>query len=183
MTRGDDLPDPSGPSSVRLRGASIIAALKQARVEYVLSVPDLHTSQGLLRPIAGDRDFRLIRVCKEDECIGIAAGLSYGNRRAVALIQYTGFLYSLNAIRAVAVQFRHPIVMMVGLLGKEPGLAPTQSKKYGVRIIEPIIDVMGITRHLIETDDDVASIAPAIEEAYASSQPVALLIGQRPLLS
>ena len=183
MTREDDLSDPSGSSSERLRGASIIAALKHARVEYVLSVPDLHTSQGLLRPISEDRDFRLVRVCKEDECIGIAAGLSYGDKRAVALIQYTGFLYSMNAIRAVAVQFRQPIVMMVGLLGKEPGVPPAESKKYGVRIIEPIIDVMGITRHLIETDDDVAKIAPAIEEAYASSQPVALLIGQRPLLS
>ena len=164
-----------------LRGTSIISALKEARVEYVLSVPDLHTSGGLLGPIADDQGFRLIRVCKEDECVGIAAGLSYGNKRAVALIQYTGFLYAMNAIRAVAVQFRQPIVMMVGLLGKEPGTPPTASSKYGVRIIEPIVDVMGIARHLIETDGDVPTIAPAINKAYESSQPVVLLIGQRPI--
>jgi sulfopyruvate decarboxylase subunit alpha len=183
VTRGDDLSEPSGSTSRPLRGVSIIAALKQARVEYVLSVPDLQTSHGLLWPIAENNDLRLVRVCKEDECIGIAAGLSYGDKRAVTLIQYTGFLYSMNAIRGVAVLFRQPIVMMVGLLGKEPGVAPAESKKYGVRIIEPIIDIMGITRHLIETDDDVARIAPAIEEAYERSRPVALLIGQRPALS
>ncbi len=166
-----------------LRGSSIIAALKQAGVEYILSVPDLHTSQGLLRPISEDPALRLIRVCKEDECIGIAAGLSYGAKRAVALIQYTGFLYAMNAIRGVAVQFKQPIVMMIGLLGKEPGVPPTESKKYGVRIIEPIIDVMGITRHLIETDADLGVIAPAIDHAYESSRPAALLLGRRPAAS
>ena len=185
MRRDDprDTPKPpaAGQGRDRLHGGSIIAALKQARVDYVLSVPDLHTSQGLLRPIAEDNELRLIRVCKEDECIGIAAGLSYGNKRAVALIQYTGFLYAMNAIRGVAVQFKQPIVMMVGLLGKEPGTPPTLSKKFGVRIIEPIVDVMGIPRQLIETDDDVGKIAPAIEDAYANSHPVALLIGQRPV--
>jgi sulfopyruvate decarboxylase subunit alpha len=163
----------------QLRGGSIISALKDARVEYILSVPDLHTSQGLLRPIAEDHDLRLLRVCKEDEGVGIAAGLSYGNKRAVVLIQYTGFLYSMNAIRAV-IQYRQPIVMMVGLLGKEPGTAPTQSKKFGVRIIEPIVDVMGIPHQLIETDDDVHTIAPTIDDAYANSHPAVLLIGRRP---
>lgn len=156
-----------------------MSAMKKARVDYILAVPDLHTSSGLLRPIADDDAFRLIRVCKEDECIGIAAGLAYGDRRAVALIQYTGFLYAMNAIRAM-VQYRQPIVMMVGLLGKEPGLAPTESKKYGVRIIEPIIDVLGIARHLIETDDDLPVVTRAIDDAYGNSRPVALLLGGRP---
>jgi sulfopyruvate decarboxylase TPP-binding subunit len=169
----------AGQEQVHLRGQKIIAALKEARVGYILSVPDLHTSHGLLRPIAEDDEFRLVRVCKEDECIGIAAGLSYGNKRAVALIQYTGFLYSMNAIRGV-IQYNQPVVMMVGLLGKEPGTPPTKSRKFGVRIIEPIIDVMGIPHQLIETDDDIHKIALAIDEAYENSHPAVLLIGQRP---
>ena len=157
-----------------------MSAMKAARVDYILAVPDLHTSRGLLWPLAEDDAFRLIRVCKEDECIGIAAGLAYGDKRAVALIQYTGFLYAMNAIRAM-VQYRQPIVMMVGLLGKEPGLAPTESRKYGVRIIEPIIDVMGIPRNLVETDDDMSMVTRAIEEAYENSRPVAILLGSRPV--
>jgi sulfopyruvate decarboxylase TPP-binding subunit len=173
-------PSSTGQTATGLSGARIIAAMKDARVDYILAVPDLHTSQGLLRPIAEDDGFRLIRVCKEDECIGIAAGLAYGHRRAVTLIQYTGFLYAMNAIRAM-VQYRQPIVMMVGLLGKEPGLPPAESRKYGVRIIEPIIDVLGIARHLVETDDDVRLVARAVDEAYEQSHPVALLLGGRPV--
>ncbi len=73
--------------------------------------------------------------------------------------------------------------MMVGLQGKEPELKPKDSAKYGVRIVEPLLDVMGITHHLIESEADVAKIRPAIEEAYAKARPVVLLVGRSPLAS
>lgn len=164
-----------------LSGAAIIAAVKAAGVEYVLSVPDLHTSEGILKRVAADTSLKLVRVCKEDETIGIAAGLSFGDKRALVLIQYTGFLYAMNAIRGVACENKMPIVMMIGLLTKEPDVAPRQSKRFGVRITEPMIDVLGIEQHYIDNDDDIAKIKPAIEKAYATSSPVALVIGRRPI--
>jgi sulfopyruvate decarboxylase subunit alpha len=167
-------------TEVALTGAKIIAAVKQSGVEFILAVPDIVTSAGLLFPIAADKDLKLVRVCKEDECIGIASGLTYADKRALVLIQYTGFLDSLNAIRAVAVEYKQPIVMMVGLLGHEPDRLPSESGRYGVRIIEPICDAMGIPHHLISQDSDVAKIKPAIDKAYAESSPVAFLVGRRP---
>lgn len=167
-------------AEVALTGAKIIAAVKQSGVEFILSVPDIVTSKGLLFPIAADKDLKLVRVCKEDECIGIASGLTYCDKRALVLIQYTGFLDSLNAIRGVAVEFKQPIVMMVGLLGHEPERLPTESGRYGVRIIEPICDAMGIAHHLLSEDADVAKIRPAIDKAYTESAPVAFLVGRRP---
>src|ERR1700716_3998506 len=92
-----------GDDKIELKGSPIIAALKASGIEYILSVPDIVTSRGLLRPIARDGAFKLIRVCKEDECIGIASGLYYCDKRALSLIQYTGFLDSINAIRGVGV--------------------------------------------------------------------------------
>lgn len=167
-------------ASRTLSGAAILDAVKAARVEYVLSVPDLHTSEGILKRVVGDNALKLVRVCKEDECFGISAGLSYGGKRALILIQYTGFLYAMNAIRAIACEHKMPVVMMIGLLSKEPDVAPRQSRKYGVSITEPMLDVLGIAHHYIDTDDDIAKITPAIEKAYATPGPVAFLIGRRP---
>lgn len=161
-------------------GSSIIAAIKAANVSTVITVPDITTSDGLLRPISSDPDLRHINVCKEDEGIGISAGLSYAGERTLILIQNTGFLDSINAVRAIGVEYSMPICLMVGLLGKEAGEAPSEAKNYGVRIVEPILDAMGIVRQLIETEGDVAQIAPAIEAAYRDWHPTALLIGQRP---
>ena len=163
-----------------LAGGGIIAAIKESGIDYVVSVPDITTSEGLLRPLAKTTKPRLIRVCKEDEGIGICAGLAYSGKRALLLIQQTGMLDSINAIRGVAVEYSLPVCMMVGLLEKEPDVLPRQSKRYGVRIVEPILDAMGIAYHEIEEESDVTKIKPAIDAAYAESRPVVLLIGRRP---
>ena len=138
----------AGATARELSGAGIIAAIKASGIEYILSVPDIVTSAGLLAPIAQDKDLRLVRVCKEDECIGIATGLAYSDKRALVLIQHTGFLDSINAIRGVAVEYKQPICMMIGLLQHDPEKAPKESPRYGVRIVEPILDDMGIAHHL-----------------------------------
>jgi sulfopyruvate decarboxylase TPP-binding subunit len=163
-----------------LLGGSIIREIKASQIEFVVSVPDITTSEGLLRPLAQAKNPRLIRICKEDEGVGICAGLAYSGRRSLLLIQQTGMLDSINAIRGVAVEYALPICMMVGLLEKEPGVPPRQSKRYGVRIVEPILDAMGIAYHEIEEESDVAKIKPAIDAAYSDSRPVVLLIGRRP---
>ena len=54
--------------SVRtLQGAAIVEAIKQSGIEFVVALPDITTSQGVLLPIAQDPNLRLIRVAKEDE--------------------------------------------------------------------------------------------------------------------
>jgi sulfopyruvate decarboxylase TPP-binding subunit len=171
---------PGAESSSQLRGSSVIAQIKKAGIDYVLSVPDQHTSAGLLRPISQDSDLKLIRVCKEDECFGIAAGLTYGNIRSMILVQYTGFLYAMNAIRGIACEQQLPICFMIGMLGKEPGVRPAESRKFGLRIIEPMLDTLGISHTCIETDEDAAQISSLVDDAWRTSRPVAILIGGRP---
>ena len=162
-----------------LQGAAIIEAIKESGIEFVVALPDITTSQGLLLPIAQDPSLRLIRVAKEDEGVSICASLSLCDKRAVLLMQNTGLLDSINSVRGTAVEFEMPVCMIVGLLAKEPDVAPTESGRYGVRIMEPILDAMGVEHHLIEQPQDVAKIGPAIDNAYATSSPVVLLIGRR----
>jgi sulfopyruvate decarboxylase TPP-binding subunit len=163
-----------------LSGNSIIQEINSSGIEFVVSVPDITTSEGLLRPLAKGAGPRLIRICKEDEGVAICAGLSYAGKRGLLLIQQTGLLDSINAVRGVAVEYSLPICMMVGLLEKEVGVMPRESKRYGVRIVEPILDAMGIAYHNIEQQSDVAKIRPAIDGAYQDSKPTVILLGQRP---
>ncbi len=156
-------------------GTAVIAAMKRAGVGFVLSVPDIVTSQHLLWPIAEDPDFRLIRVCKEDEAFGIAAGLSFCDQRAVLLIQQTGLLDSLNALRAVGVELEMPICALVGLQGREAKVMPEASTAYGVRIVAPILEAMGVEHSLVETTEKAATITGTIDEAYRRSRPAVVL--------
>ena len=156
-------------------------AVKQAGIEFIISVPDIVTSDGLLWPISRDPEFRLVRVCKEDEGVSICGAMSYNNTRALLLMQQTGLMDSLNAIRAIGVDYQLPICMMVGLQGKEPEVKSSESSSYGVRIIQPVLDAMQISYRVIEEPDDVAHISADIEQAYASSSPHIFIIARSPL--
>ncbi|HEU4341363.1 MAG TPA: decarboxylase [Candidatus Binatia bacterium] len=163
-----------------LKAEDIIREIKRAGIRFIVALPDRVTSQHLLKPMLQDPDFKVVQVCKEDEGVSICSGLFAAGQRSLLLMQYTGLLDSVNALRGVAIEGQNPVCMMVGLLGKEPDVAPTQSKKYGVKIIEPILDAMGIEHHWVEASADAHKIVPAIETAYARTRPVALLIGREP---
>jgi len=147
-------------------GKTIITQLKMAGVRIVVSVPDIVTSDALLWPISKDQDFQLIRVCKEDEGISICSALSYSNKRALLLMQQTGLMDSLNAIRAIAMDYHLPVCMMVGLQGKAADETILESASYGVRIIPAILNVMALTNISINNDADTCKIGAAIDTAY-----------------
>ena len=164
----------------RPSGGEIIETLVQAGVEFVVTVPDIITSDGILWPLSRRDDISLVRVCKEDEGVSICAALSYCGCRAVLLMQQTGLMDSLNAIRAMGKDYHLPVCMVVGLQGKEPHLKPRQSASFGVRIVEPVLDAMDVEHHLVEEPADCAAIGPAIDKAYRVSEPVCILIGRTP---
>ena len=164
----------------QLSGASILNALKAAGLEYVISVPDLTTSEGVLRPLAKDTQLKLVRVCREEEAVGICAGLLAGGKRAAILIQYTGFLASMNAIRAIAMEYRQPICMLVGLLFADTPEDPQQSANYGVNRMIPLIEALGMPWQLARNDDEAAAIAPALTRAFERSEPLTVLITRYP---
>jgi sulfopyruvate decarboxylase subunit alpha len=159
-------------------GSAIIAALKEARIEFVAAVPDIWTSSGFLWPLSRDPDFRLIRLCKEDEGISICSGLAYCEKRAVLSMQSTGLLDSVNALRAIGVEYQRPICMLVGLLGRDQMKPIDDSQAYGVRIVPKILDAMEVDYLFVDGPGDVGRIAPAIDAAYARSHPVVIIISR-----
>jgi len=164
----------------QLRGAGIIEALKMAGISHVVSVPDLTTSEGVLRPLARDTELKLVRTCREEEGVGICAGLAMAGVRGAMLIQYTGFLASMNAIRAIAMEYSQPICMLVGMLFTDSPEDPSKSINYGVNRMIPLLDALGLRYHIVSCDADVAAIAPALERAFSESEPVAILITRYP---
>lgn len=163
-----------------IRGADIIAAIKRSGIATVVALPDIVTSDHLLWPIARDPALRLIRVCKEDEGVSICAGLAFAGARSLLLMQHTGLLDSINAIRAIAVEYEFGLCMVVGLQGMEPDREPPQSAKFGVRIVEPLLDVMNIDHARLTVRGDEAHIPQAFERARNENRPFVFLVTRSP---
>ncbi len=111
-------------------------------------------------------------------------GPAYCDKRALTLIQHTGFLDFDQRDPRRRGRIQQPICMMIGLLQHDPDTTPSNSPRYGVRIVEPILDAMGIPHHLIERGGGRrARSAPRSRRPTPSSFPVAFLIGRRPYAS
>jgi sulfopyruvate decarboxylase subunit alpha len=172
---------PASRTEPVLHGEAILREIRASGISYVLMLPDLHTSKGLLHPLWQSGDPPIIRLAREDEGIGIASGLSYCGKRALLMMQYTGLLDSVNALRAVSLDYKLPLAMMVGLLGHDPEKPPHESPRYGVRVVTPILDAMGVEHHTLYDDRDLGKIRTAIDNAYHESKPVAILVARSPV--
>ena len=157
-------------------GQSLINALKRGGIEFVAALPDIVTSEFVLWPLSEDPAVRLVRVCKEDEGVSICAGLSFHGRRALLMMQNTGLLDSINAIRAIGIELEMPICMLVGLQGRDVQDSPNTSSNFGVRITTPILDAMGIEYHFLQSDEDTVIVPQRISRAYEESRPLVFLV-------
>lgn len=164
-----------------IKGSSIIKAFEDAQIKSIVALPDIVTCETVLWPISSHPKIMFIPVCKEDEGVSICASLSYCNHRAVLLIQHTGFLDSINAIRVIAVEYQLPVVMVVGLQGAEPDVHPSNSSKVGIRAVGPICDALGLDHQFIKDEPDAGMITDWIEQAYTESFPRVIFLSQPPV--
>lgn len=150
-------------------------------ITHVTTVPDfaqfslhMRLEEGYLPGV------RLVRCCTEDQAIECAAGLWIGGMRPVVIMQNQGFYASMNALRAVGIDARLPLVLMVGHWAREfanLGKDPRTSCRRVVAMVEPILDAMAVRYWRLESPADLVNVGAAIDYAFEQSAPTAVLVG------
>jgi sulfopyruvate decarboxylase subunit alpha len=160
---------------VSLTGSTAVyRGLKDAGVRIVSALPETWLVH-LIRIAEDDPDVRLVRLAKEEEGIGIAAGAHLAGARSALLMQNHGFFQSVNGIISCALLYRIPLLLLVsdrGHLGERDSWQ-TEGGRYTRRVL----DALGIVRDdLDRADDATRKIARAMTLAQSSLAPVALLL-------
>lgn len=94
-------------------GQQIADLLVTLGVTHVVSIPD--STLGLwYAAIERTPALRLVRVCREGEAWGVAAGLMLGGATPLVLIQCTGLFESGDALRNVLHDWGLPVFAIVG---------------------------------------------------------------------
>lgn len=123
---------------------------------------------------------RVMRCCAEDQAVECAAGLWIGGKKSIVIMQNQGFYACMNSIRAVGIDAKIPLVLMIGAWGREfenLGQDPRQSKRAVVAMVEPVLEALGIQYWRVEAPNEVDNIGKAIDYAFEKSAPVAILMG------
>src|SRR5690242_12740312 len=95
----------------------LVAALKQHAVKHIVTVPDSVIGP-ILAIAAEDPELRLTSVHREEEAVGVLAGLFLGGQRGAMAIQSSGLGNCLNALGSLSMVGRLPFPLIVGLRGE-----------------------------------------------------------------
>jgi sulfopyruvate decarboxylase TPP-binding subunit len=154
-------------------GDEIASALGRIGVSHVVTVPD--STIGQWEPAIQRSGIRLLRVCREGEAWGVAAGLHLGGAKPLVMIQCTGFFESGDALRNVLHDWKLPIPSIIGYrsyLNQE-----TLPGDTCLVFTEPVLDAWKLDYRLLTTPDlDV--VVDHLTTCSAAGKPGVILIAE-----
>ncbi len=166
---------PAPRSSLPAWAPAVCAGLTAAGVRHIVYVPDNPLSH-LLEVLT--RDYPQIRrtlATREEEAVGIAAGLYLGGVPAAVLMQSSGLGNCTNGIASLLVAYQIPVVFVMSMRG-DPGEWNWAQVPMG-RAIRPILDALGVPFLAVDRADEAESIVRTIcHTAFSSRFPAAVLL-------
>lgn len=168
-------PNPPGGTSA----SGLLAALRAAGATHVVTVPDFVQFALHERLSQSEAGVQQIYACSEDQALTVACGLYVGGATPVVLVQNQGFYKCMNTLRAVCLDAGVPVVFLVGQFGRELdniGQSTRSSTRSMVRLMEPVLDTLGLRYWNLEGNEDLGGVAQAFEHAHAHNTAAVLLV-------
>ena len=156
--------------------ADVLDAMKARGIRTVATVPDGGLIY-LLERCEADPEMRVITLSREDEGIGLLAGLWLGGERGVLLMQSSGAGNCVNALSLPAA-CRIPCLMLVTMRGEWGEFNPWQVPMG--RAVENCFSALGV--HCFRAHQAIQvgeCFGAAADLAFYSSFAAAVLVGQR----
>jgi sulfopyruvate decarboxylase subunit alpha len=159
-----------------LDGPSVAAALLDCGITHVVWIPDseIGTWEPALTAAPG---LTLLRVCREGEAFGLAAGLWLGGKKPIILIQCTGLFEAGDALRNVIHDLKLPLFFLVGIRGYYAHQKGATSDTCPV-FTEPVLQAWQVPYTLLERRHSAADLAAAYRQARAENRAGAVLLAE-----
>lgn len=148
----------------------VLSALRNAGIDYVLSLP----CEKIRRLIhLAQKSFDFLMLSREEEGVGIAAGLFMGGRKPLMIIQSSGLGNCINALMSLTFCYRLPLPVLVSWRGVYGETIEAQ-KPMGGRL-QALLDALGI-EHMVFDGKNVDELENTISEAYEEEKIKAILL-------
>ena len=149
-----------------MREGSLLDRLSALGVDTVASLPCDRTQEFCAR--IPDR-FRAVNLTREEDGVGICAGLAMAGGRPVLHMQSSGLGNSLNAIMSLTVTFGLPLPVLASWRGVYREAIPAQVPFN--RAVPEVLAALGIPYTIIRGPGDEALIDEVVRDAYDSMRP------------
>lgn len=161
-------------SSTAFTARNVVDTLIECGVSHVVWLPD--TESGFLFETLRDEPrLKLVPVCREGEAIPLATGLWVAGQKPVVIIQSTGLFESGDSLRGMAIDYKLPLLLLIGYRGYEGGRPAADS---AATYLEPVLRAWDIPYYLIDSNANLDIIPRAYRESQERPGPVAVLVGR-----
>ena len=149
-----------------MREGCVLDRLGALGVDTVASLPCDRTQD--LCALIPER-FRAVNLTREEDGVGICAGLAMAGARSVLHMQSSGLGNSLNAIMSLTVTFGLPLPLLASWRGVYREVIPAQVPFN--RAVPEMLAALGIPFTIIRDPSDEELIDTVVRDAYDSMRP------------
>lgn len=157
-----------------LDGSAVVAVLRQLGFSHVIWIPDSELGKWESSFLATQPP-HLLRVTREAEAFGIAAGLIIGGQRPLVVIQCTGLFDAGDALRNVVHDLKLPVIALIGARGQLAHWRG-QSSDTCPLFTEPIIQAWQLPYSVLSIEDGTAGFQRELSAALDEKKPRLLIL-------
>jgi sulfopyruvate decarboxylase alpha subunit len=154
-----------------------LASLKASGVDTLVHVPDIVINE-ILKRAEPDPELLVIPTTREEEGVGVVAGLYLGGRRPAMLLQNSGLGNAVNALASLTVPFEIPVLM---LLSQRGGLGEWNPVQVPMQLASrPVLDALGMLHVTVVREDELnVAIRSAARAAFDTARGAAVILDKR----
>lgn len=149
----------------------VIEILKKNRVDIAATLP-CDRIKALLPLI--EKEFATIPLTREENGLGICAGLFLGGKRPIMVIQSTGIGNMINALGSLNLTFGIPLPVLASWRGVHNEQIEAQ-RSLGERL-PAILEAAGIKYTITGSKDELDKIDTAIKDSFDNARPHVVLM-------
>ena len=144
--------------------------LKSKNIENFVGVPDSTLKHFIDECLQNDN---ILITTREEEAIGIAAGMSMSNEKSLVFMQNAGFANSLSTITSLIKLYEIPMILLIGWRGFLKNDAPEHEK---IGEIQPeLIKIIGLESKIIN-DKNFKNVCDWAVMKLKKKKTIALII-------
>ncbi len=153
---------------------ALIRILQDAGIDLLATLPcDRTKTLSALLP----RHFDEVRLLREEDGVGVAAGAFLGGRRPAIAIQSSGLGNMMNALLSLSRTYGLPLPIITSWRGVYREAIPAQVPFN--RAIPAMLEAFGIPYERVLEPVDLPRVARVVETAYAEETPAVALVSPR----
>ena len=154
-------------------GSEIAALLAELGVTHVIWLPDSGVG-AWEAALESSPSFKLLRVSREAEAWGIAAGLHIGGARPLVIMQTTGLFDSGDALRNALFDLGLPLFAILGARSFLVENSPDTAKHFA----EPILRAWGLDYVVLRQSDELPRLKNHFLNCSAAATPGVALVAE-----